>query len=890
MTSRSRLALVLGAVCLALGSLSAQDRFVELTGSDANDGSQSKPWRTVTHAAAASPSGATIHIGCGTFGTTGFVEGIEINGGKKLTFVGCGKGLTVIQANAAFNRVVPYRASTRRWWAVFLIHGVGTTVNLIDMTLDAMHLETGVSMLTTALYSDGAGGTVERVEMRNAGALTPNLVQGRVGLIAIGKSTTNPTSLRVNDCDVHGWNKAGIVLGGDGMTGSITGCRIRGSGAVGQGQAAQVGIQLGTGGDGFTVRNNVIRDIWYTPSSWTAGGVVVYDTKGPRTNTIADNRFMTCEAAYYHYTPSGGKTRFANNRTANCGWGANVWSDGGSATNNVFDSEFGIWVNSSVSSFPMSGNSYSDFRANAGYPTKYVADGNSLIQDTQPDTSCHGWEKGVDTNLVVGTRPADMVVADFNGDGKNDFATANPNNNTVSVRFGSGGTQFGLLFPFVFVVPGGPSHIAIGEFSGTTGIDLAVLCRDGNVYIMTNNGRGAFTRGTPFDIDGSANNSSPTALAAAQLDAQGEDDLLVGWSGNGMSVGGGVRLLLVNSSKITAGTALPGTVRSARGIAIGDFDQNGRFDFGVVDRSTALGTSDKLQVYLQSTTNGVFQKPTSYPIGKTGTGIAVGFLDSDFVLDVAVTDAGTEFGEVYLFLGNKNGTFKAAPPSPVRVPAGATRVAMLDLQGDHDPDTFRWDLAVLHPSVDRVTTLMGYSDSGFEDAAGCATGLTPSQFAFGDLTGDGLPDMLVSNAGDDKVTVSLAKPLALSQVYGAGCPGTDLKIPEIKTLGIPPIPELGNLSFAIGLGTAKPQAIAVLLLAPQPAAALGPCLPMTQNIVYTAATLTDAFGQGALGLPVPNLPQLAAINLYYQWVVVDPNGKFFNFAALSNGLRIRTGF
>jgi hypothetical protein len=56
------------------------------------------------------------------------------------------------------------------------------------------------------------------------------------------------------------------------------------------------------------------------------------------------------------------------------------------------------------------------------------------------------------------------------------------------------------------------------------------------------------------------------------------------------------------------------------------------------------------------------------------------------------------------------------------------------------------------------------------------------------------------------------------------------------------------------------------------------------------AALTDTFGQGALGLSIPNLPQLAAIDLYYQWVVVDPNGKFFDFAVLSSGLRIRTGF
>ncbi|MCB9883673.1 MAG: hypothetical protein H6832_17365 [Planctomycetes bacterium] len=129
---------------------------------------------------------------------------------------------------------------------------------------------------------------------------------------------------------------------------------------------------------------------------------------------------------------------------------------------------------------------------------------------------------------------------------------------------------------------------------------------------------------------------------------------------------------------------------------------------------------------------------------------------------------------------------------------------------------------------------------------------------------------------------------AFNEQYGTGCSGTN-GVPVLR--GVGGAPTLGNNNFALELSNARPNAIAVLALSPQPAAlTIGPC-----TILVDIATsilegrTTDAAGVLRVPVVVPNNASLIGINVYWQEIVIDPQGSLVSQFALSNGLRTLVG-
>ena len=91
----------------------------------------------------------------------------------------------------------------------------------------------------------------------------------------------------------------------------------------------------------------------------------------------------------------------------------------------------------------------------------------------------------------VGGHPNGVAVADFNGDGIPDLATANGNDNDVSVLLGNGdGTFQGQV---TYPAGGNPTSIAVADFNGDGHPDIAVANQtDNTVSILLGNGDGTF--------------------------------------------------------------------------------------------------------------------------------------------------------------------------------------------------------------------------------------------------------------------------------------------------------------------------------------------------------------------------------------------------------------
>jgi ELWxxDGT repeat protein len=147
---------------------------------------------------------------------------------------------------------------------------------------------------------------------------------------------------------------------------------------------------------------------------------------------------------------------------------------------------------------------------------------------------------------------------------------------------------------------------------------------------------------------------------------------------------------------------------------------------------------------------------------------------------------------------------------------------------------------------------------------------------------------------DDGITgkelwrISIQGVIAATQTYGLGCAGTQNRVPAIGAVGVP---QLGNAGFGIRVTNGLPASIGVVAVGPAPTLLqVGSCRLLVSPPWSTLApTFLDALGAGVTALPIPTTATLAGLQLYGQYLVLDPNGLFLNFASLSNALSVLLG-
>jgi hypothetical protein len=144
-------------------------------------------------------------------------------------------------------------------------------------------------------------------------------------------------------------------------------------------------------------------------------------------------------------------------------------------------------------------------------------------------------------------------------------------------------------------------------------------------------------------------------------------------------------------------------------IAVGDFNGDGKQDIAVLEAG-AFDTSSHNQVLvLLGNGNGTFQKGGAYPVGIASRGLAVGDFNGDGRQDLAVANVSS--GDVSILLGNGDGTFQSALSVPAQggtvnaSDSGPFSVAVGDLNGDG-----KQDLAVLFSQSDEIGVLLGNGD------------------------------------------------------------------------------------------------------------------------------------------------------------------------------------
>jgi FG-GAP-like repeat/Bacterial Ig-like domain (group 3) len=331
----------------------------------------------------------------------------------------------------------------------------------------------------------------------------------------------------------------------------------------------------------------------------------------------------------------------------------------------------------------------------------------------------HSFEKA----LVIDAAgaPVQSVVADFNGDGFPDVATANAvfGASTMAVFLGKANGEFQkpVSYPTGYFTSG----IIAGDFNNDGILDLAAMSQDGSIDLFLGNGDGTFQASIQNNIGG-----LPVAIVIGDFNRDGIlDYATTDYFANTASIS-------LGNGDGTFQTAVPYGVGSGPYyIAAADFNRDGYLDLTVVN------DNDSTVSVLLGNGDGTFQTQKVYNVGAQVEFVATGDLNLDGKPDIVVANYSAQ--NVGVLLGNGDGTFQ--PQVTYNVGGNDSGIAIADLNGDGKPD-----LAVSYYHPEQIGVLLGKGDGTFGAVRNYNTGQTQGvELTIADLDGDGTPDIISSD-------------------------------------------------------------------------------------------------------------------------------------------------
>ena len=372
-----------------------------------------------------------------------------------------------------------------------------------------------------------------------------------------------------------------------------------------------------------------------------------------------------------------------------------------------------VWVNASnpaVGSRPstiITGDFDGDGNQDAAVGINSVAGGGG----TPSASILLGDGRGNFASAPGGPVPADgvpLAIADFNQDGIPDLVVSDALTGSMSVALGKGDGTFVQAPGSPLLSNYGVSPVAVADFNGDGLPDIAAA---GGYYLIVwlGNGDGSFTEAA---LSSSLVEPNLASMIVSDFNGDGIPDLAGGGESVSVYFGNG-------DGTFTAGpTTVVTPVHSGipPNVTAGDFNGDGKTDIAV-----PIPPSGVIAILLGNG-DGTFQTSAVSPtVGQWANRVAVGDLNGDGIADIYV-DAETSLTNVFVLLGNGDGTFSVVANGPPQQPC-CWSTAVADFNGDGVSDLASTDF--YNDAVDVFLT--GAKQSTASITGVSVSGLSPQQ-------------------------------------------------------------------------------------------------------------------------------------------------------------------
>ncbi len=352
--------------------------------------------------------------------------------------------------------------------------------------------------------------------------------------------------------------------------------------------------------------------------------------------------------------------------------------------------------------------------------------------------------------------PFYVIVADFNNDYRWDIAVANSNIGTVSVFLGYGNGTF--TEPMSYLTGSSPISLAVGDFNNDNQLDIAVAnAASFNISILLGYGNGTFAEQISYSTD----SSSPVSIAVGDFNNDTRLDIVVA-NKDGDNVG--VFLGYDNGTFEEQVSYWMPNGSSPVWIAVGDINND-----NILDIAVANVNKDEIGILL-GYGNGTFGNVSLYSTGDNSgpCSIAIGDLNKDSFMDIVV--ANQKSTNVGIFFGCDNDTFSLQTIFPFGSESFLTTIAIGDLNNDSALDIVvsDWD-----DGNGNISVLYGYGNGKFATLKTYSTGFNsyPLSIAICDFNNDSRADLATVNSNTADIVIMLrykSTPFSIQTIFPTG--------------------------------------------------------------------------------------------------------------------------